>query len=770
VKIGEQLSHYRIVDKLGEGGMGVVYRAEDVRLGRPIAVKVLAPNLASNSVARRRFEAEARAASALDHPNICALHDVGETPDGGLFLALAYCEGETLREMLERGPLEPARALAIAAQVADGLAEAHDKGIVHRDVKPANLMVRRDGLVKILDFGVAKLEHDAGITGTTDSVGSPAYMAPEQIRVGQVGPPADLWSLGVVLFEMLSGRRPFEGGVHAVLANILNDAPPSLDALCPGLHPNLSRIVARALNKDPGARYQGARELAAALRAVDRDDDDRTRAVEPPPVPVSSQARRTSAAEVTAAGSTADETSLAVLPFTDMSPGHDQDWFCEGLAEELITALSEVSGLRVASRASTLQFRDQDPRATGEKLQVGTLLTGSVRKAGNRLRITTQLVRVADGSVLSSSRHDHDLDDVFALQEAIARAAVDTVLSRMGERVTLPRVQRPTGNIEAYNLYLKGRFHWNRRSVSAFRTAIPLFEQAIELDPEFAAAYVGLADTYLHLALFNAVHPRESGEHGKELCRRALALDPEHAEARTTLATFQALSDWDWGQAETELRRVLARTPDCTKARQALALYVMGPLGRFDDAITEMRAALSVDPISIPFNISLGFLLHFARRSQEALAHLRGTLELGQDDSFTRIVLSEVLGDLGRPDEGIEVLLTGPALPPGPHAGLALCYARAGRTEEARSILAELLHPPAGTYTSSYFPGLLCIRLGELAQALELLERAVEEHAPSVVWMGVRPAFDPLRDHPRFQNLLARLRLPNLRPAGTVRI
>jgi serine/threonine-protein kinase len=766
MQAGEKLSHYRIVDKLGQGGMGVVYRAEDVRLGRAVALKVLAPHLAGDTVARRRFAAEARAASALDHPNICALYDVGETPDGGLFLALAYCEGETLRTALERGPIEPGRAVAIAAQVADGLAEAHGKGIVHRDVKPANLMLRPDGLVKILDFGVARLEHDAGITGTTDSVGSPAYMAPEQIRFGRVGPQADLWALGAVLYEMLTGQRAFDGaGVHDILARVLQDPPPALDTTRPGFHPELGRIVARALAKDTADRFASAREFAAALRAVERATGDETRAIE------SSRAEPAlqSAPALSTAPPSASPTSLAVLPFSDLSPGHDQDWFCEGLAEELITALSEVRGLRVASRASTQQFHGEDPRTIGEKLQVATLLTGGVRKAGNRLRITTQLVKVADGSVLASSRYDHDLDDVFALQEAIARAAVETVMAQMGQRVTPPHLRRPTESMEAYDLYLKGRYHWNRRSLPAFRAAIPLFEQAIERDPGFAAAYVGLADVYFHLGNFGAEHPRVAAERGQELCRRARELDPENVEAMTTLATFQAVYDWDWARAETELRRVLAKNADFTRARHALALYVLAPLGRFDQALTEMKAALQADPVSIPFNISLAFVLHFARHAPEAIAHLRATLELGPDYFFTRIVLTEILVDVGRPDEGAKLLLDGRAQwgEQTPTA-LALCYARMGRTEEARAILAEILRPAAGGYASPYFAALVLIALGELEEALDYLERALEERSPLLVWVGERPVFDPLRDHPRFRRILERLRLPNLGPSGAV--
>jgi serine/threonine-protein kinase len=763
MEAGDRLSYYRIVGKLGEGGMGVVYRAEDVRLGRAVALKVLAPQLAGNVLARRRFEAEARAASALDHPNICALYDVGETPDGRLFLALAFCEGETLQHTLERGPLEVSKAIAIAVQIAAGLNEAHAKGIVHRDIKPANVMLRPDGLVKILDFGVAKIERDAGITGPADSIGSPAYMAPEQIRGGRVGATADVWALGVVLFEMIAGRRPFEGdGMQNLFYSILEQSAPALDTQRPGVHPEISRIVARALAKEPAARFPTVSAFADAMRAVTTSFDQQTRVLES--VGTTAAGPGTGSGSRQAPRSPPTESSLAVLPFSDLSPGRDQEWFCEGLAEELITSLSEVRALRVASRASTQQFRDQDPRAIGEKLQVGILLTGSVRKAANRVRITTQVVKVDDGSVIASARYDRDLDDVFALQEEIARATVEAVVARI-DQGTAPRVRRPTESIEAYNLYLEGRYNLNRRTVAAFREAIPLFERAIALDPSFAAAYAGLADIHVHLALHNAGDPHDLAQRGKELCRRAIALDSELLDARITQATIRALFDWDWGRAESELRAVLAINPARTTALHSLAVYVLAPLGRMDAAIAEIRSALAIDAVSIPFQNSLGYLLHFARRSNEALAQLRATLDRAENP-FTRVLLSEILIDLGRADEGAEILLADPG--PLSKASLAMCFARSGKVEEARAILEEMQQPPAGSYPSDYFSAVVLVTLGELEAAIECLERAATEGVPTLAWLGVRPVFDPLRGHPRFQRILERMRLPNVGPGGPI--
>ncbi|HVR28880.1 MAG TPA: protein kinase [Thermoanaerobaculia bacterium] len=772
--IGETVSHYRIVGKLGEGGMGVVYHAEDVRLGRPVALKVLAPQLAADAVARRRFADEARAASALDHPNICAIYDVGEADGGRLFLALAFCEGETLRAALDRRPIEPPRALTIAAQVADGLAEAHAKSILHRDIKPANLMLRPDGLVKILDFGVAKLERDAGITGPTDSIGSPAYMAPEQIRSGRVGPGVDLWSLGVVLFEMITGQRPFAGDVHTVLDGILHREPPPLDALRPGVHPEISRIVARSLAKDPAVRYGSARELAADLRATESESAEPTRIVDSRSAPAgatSSQARSQPQTQGGAYGSGGPraqdgqepQASLAVLPFADLSPARDQDWFCEGLAEELITALAEVRGLRVASRASTFQFSGEDPRVIGEKLRVETLLTGSVRSAGKLLRITTQLVRVEDGSVLASSRYDREMEDIFAIQEAIAGSVVEIVKARFGEHITPPQVRRPTESVEAYNLYLKGRYHWNRRTPDGFRNAIRFFEQAIAIDPGFALGYVGQADSHAMLGFFGLAPPRAVVVKGKELCLRALELDPTLPEARTALALLHGLYEWQWERSEAELRAVLDAHPGHAMARHALAIYVLVPLGRFDEALVEMRAALAIEPLSLPFNVNLGFILYMARRYVEAERQLLTTLELDPAYPLALLALGETIAQVGRVDQAID-LMRKPTDSIENRGFLGAHLARAGLVSEARAVLAELSDPGPGGYMSPIFAAQVHLHLGETERALDLLERALEEGAPRLVWIGVRPSFDPLRDHPRFQRILDRMRLPNLGP------
>ena len=433
---GSTLGPYRIVSQLGSGGMGVVYQAHDPRLDRHVAIKLLPPELTRDKTANQRFLQEAKAASALDHPNICTIFEINETDDGQLYLVMAHYEGETLKERIDRGPLGLDDAIDVATQVGQGLAEAHGAGIVHRDIKPANLFVTKSGVVKILDFGLAKLAGTEGVTQTGTTVGTVAYMSPEQARGQEVDHRTDIWSLGVVLYEMLAGTPPFQGENLLSLSNAIMDGEPS-----PLTGPSASAqgVVARSLVKDKTARYQAVTDLLGELR----------------------QSQGSSTATTT---SPTDVPSIAVLPFADMSPGKDQDYFCEGMAEEIINALTTLEGLHVASRTSAFQAkaRDFNIAEIGVNLKVGAVLEGSVRKAGNRLRVTAQLINVRDGCHLWSERYDRDMDDIFAVQDDIARTVVEKLKVKLLGVVDEPLVARPTDNLEAYNLYLQGRYYCTR--------------------------------------------------------------------------------------------------------------------------------------------------------------------------------------------------------------------------------------------------------------------------------------------------------------------
>ena len=562
---GATLGPYQIIAMIGGGGMGVVYRAEDPRLKRQVAIKLLLPELTRDDIARQRFVQEARAASGLDHPNICTIHEIGQTDDDQFYLVMAYYEGETLTQRIEQGPLPVPEAIDIATQVARGLSKAHRAGIIHRDIKPANLMLTADETVKILDFGLAKLTGFEGLTLPSITLGTVAYMSPEQAQGGQLDPRTDLWSLGVVLYEMLAGRLPFRAeSAQAVLYAILNRNPEPLSAVRPEVPATIRRLVQRALERSPADRYQSADELLADLRATTS-------------TPIST-ATRLSGQERTVP-------SIAVLPFVDMSEQKDQEYFCEGIAEELINALSGLKHLRVAARSSSFKFKGQTLDATeiGAHLKVRSILEGSVRKAGNRLRITAQLIDTVGGFHLWSERYDRGIDDVFAVQDEIARAIVEKLKVNLLGGADAPLVRQLTGDPEAYNAYLKGRYYWNRRYAGGMQKGMQCFQQAIERDPDFALPYSGLADCWNILAFYGYVPPTVGFPKAKAAALKALEIDDRLAEAHTSLAWATTFFDWDWRTGEREFQRALQLDSDYGMAHLWYAFF-LSAMGRTEES------------------------------------------------------------------------------------------------------------------------------------------------------------------------------------------
>jgi TolB-like protein/predicted Ser/Thr protein kinase len=526
--IGKTISRYRILEKLGEGGMGVVYKAEDTKLEREVALKYLPRDMTRNAAATERLIQEAKAAAALNHPNICTVFEIDEA-DGQTFIAMECVEGENLRAKLQSGNLEHNDAIDVAVQIAERLAAAHEKGIVHRDIKPANIVVTPRGRVKIMDFGLVRMAGGAQLTKTGTTMGTVAYMSPEQARGEVVDRRTDIWSLGVVLYEMVTGERPFRGDRdQAVIHSILNAEPRPMSVVAPGVSLTLDRIVERMLAKDADSRYGNAEELLIDL------EGHRER-------PESPTVRRECEAHDS-------QPTIAVMPFADMSPERDQDYFCDGMAEEIINALTRVEGLRVIARTSAFAFKgkDEDIREIGRKLSAGTLLEGSVRKAGNRLRITAQLINVADGCHLWSERYDRELEDVFAVQDEIALAIVDKLKLGLVGRDAVAGGGRRTKDLEAYNLYLRGRHHWNKRTPEEVRKGLECFREAVERDPDYAPAYVGVADCYIILENLGELTPEEAFRDAGVAVAKALAIDDSVAEAHSSLGWIQIDRDRDW--------------------------------------------------------------------------------------------------------------------------------------------------------------------------------------------------------------------------------
>ena len=737
---GTTLGPYRIVSQLGQGGMGVVYQAHDPRLDRHVAIKLLPPDLTRDEIAKQRFLQEAKAASALDHPNICNIHEINETPDGQLYLVMAHYEGETLKERIARRPLDLNDAIDIATQVGEGLAEAHGAGIVHRDIKPANLLVTKTGVVKILDFGLAKLAGSEGVTQTGTTVGTVAYMSPEQAKGQEVDHRTDIWSLGVVLYEMLAGTPPFAGENLLSLSNAIMDGEPSL---LTGASSSAHGVVTKALSKDRARRYQAVTDLLGEMRALQSGPD----------------------AATVAARTKADVPSIAVLPFADMSPEKDQDYFCEGMAEEILNALTGLEGLHVAARTSSFQFKGQNLNIVriGQELNVRTVLEGSVRKAGNRLRITAQLISVQDGYHLWSERYDRDMDDIFAIQDDIAGAVVQKLQVKLLGDAKTSLVRRPTDDLEAYNLYLQGRYYWSRRYKGFLAKAVKYFEQAIARDSSCAPAHAGLADGYTILATYGFLTPAEARGRALPAARTAIALDDSLDEGHRAMGLAQWGLEWDPLAAEEELRRAIAINPRSGLNHGVLGV-VLACTGRRADGVAEANQARQLEPTSIMagFYAIIGY--YNGREDRLALDECRRVLELDPSFAFAFVIQARVLASQGRHLEAIKsaersVELSGRA---NNYFLMALgtAYALSGRHADARAILGELDTRSREQYVSAFSFAMIHTALGENEQAIKFFTRVFEERDPNGIVMIWDRALDPLRSDPRFQALLKKMNFP----------
>jgi serine/threonine protein kinase/Tfp pilus assembly protein PilF len=752
--VGRTVSHYRVVKLLGSGGMGTVYQAEDTRLGRHVALKFLPDDLARDRRALERFQREARAASALNHPHICTIYDIDEA-DGEPFIAMELLEGQTLKERLQGRPVPTQETVDLGLQLADALEAAHAKGILHRDIKPANVFITTRGTAKLLDFGLAKLVSEPRegapdaptapvewMTGAGVALGTVGYMSPEQVRGEGLDARTDLFSLGVVLYEMATGRAPFQGATSgAVLDQILHKAPIAPVRLNLELPAALERIVNKLLEKDRALRYQSAADLGADLRRLKRE-------------------RELGRAGAPGVAEPLDIPSLAVLPFANLSADKENEYFSDGLAEDVIDALTQVPGLRVMARTSAFAFRgkEQDVREIGARLNVEHIVEGSVRRAGNRIRVTAQLVKASDGYHLWSQRFDREMTDVFAIQDEISQAIVEKLRLRLA--ADRPLVKRHTENVEAYNLYLKARYQLFRLTPEGLAKSKEYYEQAIALDPNYALAWQGLAGFYNLLATAGIMPPKAANAHADEAIRKALELDDQLAEAHAMMGALRAC-EFDWKGAEREFSRALELDPKSADVLIWYDFHYLDPMKRVDEAVAALLKAAELDPLSPILQSRLGYNYFLKRDWNRALEQCRNALEL-DPQSWAYMLLGSCYFHMGEYDDAIRAMetltqVTGRssfAL-----AGLGWAYALTGRTGEALKLLAELQERAQTGYVPSWSFAVVHAGLGEMDTAFDWFEKAVDEHEPLMLHAHVHPNYDPLRTHPRYARLLRKMNL-----------
>ena len=792
---GTRLGPYEIATPIGSGGMGDVYRARDTRLDRDVAVKVLPERFVRDAEARARFEREAKAVAALTHSNILAIHDYGSTEDTA-YSVTELLEGQTLRRRMHEGPLPWRKAVEIGAAIADGLAAAHAKGIIHRDLKPENIFLTDDGRLKILDFGIAQLKRIEPMSADVDIsamptaplktdpgaiMGTAGYMAPEQLRAEEVDATTDIFALGCVLYEMATGKPAFiRGTVIDSLSAILTDTPDVLTTSDRMIPLELARVIQRCLEKNRAERFQSARDLSFALRALGTSTSLSFE------LPERARKKRNllwsigiaAALLVTVASyvllrdnvgvrspitrrAMSPIRAIAILPFVNATGDRDAEYLSDGVTETLINTLAQVPGVRVMSRTSVFHYKGKpaDPKLVGRELRVNSVVVGRIEEVRGRLVVSAELIDARDGSLIWGNRYEIARTDLFPVQQSIASEIARNLRLQVGGREQQLLSKRPTSDPRAYELYLKGRFQWNKRNAEGLYKAIEFFNQAIEIDPQYALAYAGLADVYNLLDIWAGLPTKETFPRAKAAAEKALSIDDQLAEAHTSLAYAIQTYEWDWNAAEREYKRALELNPNYATAHQWYSEFLT-TVGRFDEAEREGQKALSLDPMSPIINAVVAWNRTMARRYPPAIEQGVRATQLFPDFMAGHAYLGLAYLESGRAREGLvslgraRKLLDIVVI----ETWLARAELASGNRAAAEKILRDLESRGSHQYLPPYYMAALYAHLGNRDRAFAELNRAVAERTGAMVWVEVDPALDPLRNDPRFRSISGHIR------------
>jgi TolB-like protein/Tfp pilus assembly protein PilF/predicted Ser/Thr protein kinase len=787
--IGNTVSHYRIIERIGAGGMGEVYRAHDERLERDVALKVLHPGMLTGDAARKRLRKEALTLSKLNHPNIATVHDF-DTQEGMDFLIMEYVAGETLSEKVHGGSLAEKEVVQLGLQLAEGLAAAHEQGIIHRDLKPGNTRLTIDGRLKILDFGLASLVQSPAETTETaltlsiceprGLVGTLPYMAPEQLRGEPVDKRTDIWSAGVLLYKMATGRSAFpEAESASLITSILTMAPAPPRSANQHLSSGLENIILKCMEKDLEDRYQSAKELAVDLRRL-LAPSTVTHLIPHRRLSVDKRISLAAAFSVVVlltlilwlnlggvrhklfgGKAHASIRSLVVLPLANPSGDPEQEYFADGMTEALITDLSKIRSLKVISATSAMRYKEEKgtlPQIARE-LGVDGVVRGTVMRAGGRVRISVQLIYATSDQHLWADSYERDFRDILALQGEVAQAIANEIRIELTPQEQARLAIAQPVSAEAYQLYLKGRFFWNKGTEEDYRTAKKYFERALEIDPNYALAFSGLANYFWAT---DELSPQVAMPRAKDYALKALAIDDTLSDAHTTLADVKFNADWDWQGAEKEFRRAIELNPGDAEGRRSYSVF-LSAMGRAEVALAEIQTAQRLNPLSLITSSDVGWAFHFARRYDRAIEQCQETLELdpnfvGAHDCLGSAYLAK--GDYGKAIAECQRAATGSGNDLLRTAGLGRAYALAGMTVKAREILRKLHSESERRYVPAYFLATVYVALGEKDEAFTWLEKAYDARDANLIWLKVDDAVDPLRSDARFRELLSRIGLP----------